>query len=80
MPNAIGVSEQVSLVMSLRKKGIRDLAVLRAMELVPRDFFCAPGLQGAGLLRYSPANRMRADHLATLCGSLYERRAAGAKN
>ena len=39
MTNAIGVSEQVSLVMSLRKKGIRDLAVLRAMELVPRDFF-----------------------------------------
>ncbi len=42
MPNAIGVSEQVSLVMSLRKKGIQDIGVLRAMELVPRDFF-VPG-------------------------------------
>ena len=39
MPNAIGVNEQVSLVMSLRKKGIQDIGVLRAMELVPRDFF-----------------------------------------
>ncbi len=42
MSNAIGVSEQVSLVMSLRKKGIQDIGVLRAMELVPRDFF-VPG-------------------------------------
>ena len=39
MPNAIGVNEQVSLVMSLRKKGIGDIEVLRAMELVPREVF-----------------------------------------
>jgi len=32
-------NEQVSLVMSLRKKGINDIEVLRAMELVPRDMF-----------------------------------------
>ena len=42
MTNAIGVNARVSLVMSLRKKGIGDIAVLRAMELVPRELFVHP--------------------------------------
>lgn len=39
MTNANGINERVSLVMSLRKKGINNIDVLRAMELVPRDIF-----------------------------------------
>lgn len=42
MTNGIGVNERVSLVMSLRKKGIGNIDVLRAMELVPREVFVHP--------------------------------------
>ena len=39
MPNTTGVDERVSLVMSLRKRGIGNIDVLRGMELVPREAF-----------------------------------------
>jgi protein-L-isoaspartate(D-aspartate) O-methyltransferase len=39
---ALGAEETVAFVMSLRAKGVRDIRVLRAMEMVPRDLF-APG-------------------------------------
>jgi protein-L-isoaspartate(D-aspartate) O-methyltransferase len=45
MTKAIGVNERVSLVMSLRKKGISDIEVLRAMELVPREVFVHPAFK-----------------------------------
>jgi protein-L-isoaspartate(D-aspartate) O-methyltransferase len=38
-------NEQVSLIMSLRKKGISDIEVLRAMELVPRARFVHPAFR-----------------------------------
>jgi len=34
-----GAEETVAFLLSLRAKGIRDTAVLRAMEVVPRDLF-----------------------------------------
>jgi len=34
-----GAEETVAFLLSLRAKGIRDTAVLRAMEVVPRDMF-----------------------------------------
>lgn len=45
MTNGIGVNERVSLVMSLRKKGINNIDVLRAMELVPREVFVHPAFK-----------------------------------
>ncbi len=45
MTNPIGGNDRVSLVMSLRKKGIGDIEVLRAMELVPRDIFVHPAFK-----------------------------------
>ena len=45
MTNGIGVNERVSLVMSLRKKGISNIDVLRAMELVPREVFVHPAFK-----------------------------------
>ncbi len=37
-----GSSEQIGLIMQLRRRGISDTAVLRAMELVPRELFVDP--------------------------------------
>lgn len=37
-----GASEQIGLIMQLRRRGIRSTAVLRAMELVPRELFVDP--------------------------------------
>lgn len=34
--------DQIGLIMQLRRRGIRDTRVLRAMELVPRDLFVDP--------------------------------------
>jgi protein-L-isoaspartate(D-aspartate) O-methyltransferase len=34
--------DQIALIMQLRRRGIRDTAVLRAIELVPRDLFVDP--------------------------------------
>ena len=45
MTNAIGVNERVTLVMSLRKKGINNIDVLRAMEIVPREYFAHPAFK-----------------------------------
>jgi len=35
-------SNQIGLIMQLRRRGIRDTRVLRAMELVPRELFVDP--------------------------------------
>ena len=45
MTDDTGVNERVSLVMSLRKKGIGNIDVLRAMELVPREEFVHPAFR-----------------------------------
>jgi len=37
-----GASDQIGLIMQLRRRGIRSTAVLRAMELVPRELFVDP--------------------------------------
>jgi protein-L-isoaspartate(D-aspartate) O-methyltransferase len=37
-----GFSDRIALVMSLRKQGIRNIDVLSAMELVPREMFVHP--------------------------------------
>src|SRR5581483_9641760 len=37
--------EPIELIMQLRQRGIRDHAVLRAMELVPRDLFVDPAFE-----------------------------------
>ena len=34
--------DQIGLIMQLRRRGIRDTRVLRAMELVPRELFVGP--------------------------------------
>ena len=39
MTDAIEGNERAFLVMSLRKKGINDIEVLRAMEIIPREDF-----------------------------------------
>lgn len=38
-------AERMAFILSLRQKGIRDVAVLRAMELVPRPLFVDPALR-----------------------------------
>ena len=74
MTNGIGVNERVSLVMSLRKKGIGNIDVLRAMELVPREVFVDRSVQGPGLLRHCAADRLWSDHFAALCCCLHDRK------
>ena len=37
-----GASDQIGLIMQLRRRGIRSTRVLRAMELVPRELFVDP--------------------------------------
>ncbi|ODA68743.1 Protein-L-isoaspartate O-methyltransferase [Methyloligella halotolerans] len=39
---AASAQDQIGLIMQLRRRGIRDTRVLRAMELVPRDVFVEP--------------------------------------
>jgi protein-L-isoaspartate(D-aspartate) O-methyltransferase len=38
--------DQIGLIMQLRRRGIRDTAVLRAIERVPRDLFVDPAFAG----------------------------------
>lgn len=38
-------AERMSFILGLRQRGIRDVAVLRAMELVPRPLFVDPALR-----------------------------------
>jgi protein-L-isoaspartate O-methyltransferase len=38
--------EQINLIMQLRRRGIQDTRVLRAMELVPRALFVEPSFVG----------------------------------
>ena len=37
--------EQIELIMQLRRRGIRDTKVLRAIELVPRELFVDPAFE-----------------------------------
>ncbi|MFD0987503.1 protein-L-isoaspartate(D-aspartate) O-methyltransferase [Methyloligella solikamskensis] len=39
---AASAQDQIGLIMQLRRRGIRDTRVLRAMELVPREIFVEP--------------------------------------
>ena len=34
--------DQINLIMQLRRRGLRDTRVLRAIELVPRELFVDP--------------------------------------
>ena len=38
--------DQINLIMQLRRRGIRDTRVLRAIELVPRELFVDPAFAG----------------------------------
>ena len=39
-------ADQIGLIMQLRRRGIRDTRVLRAIELVPRELFVDPAFAG----------------------------------
>jgi protein-L-isoaspartate(D-aspartate) O-methyltransferase len=45
-PAMASAQDQIELIMQLRRRGIRDNAVLRAIERVPRDLFVDPAFAG----------------------------------
>ncbi len=47
MPAAREKNDRMEFLLTLRKRGIGDAAVLRAMEEVPREYFVAPGMANA---------------------------------
>jgi len=53
--------ERMEFQLTLRRRGISDQAVLRAMDEVPREYFVRCGLYRERLCRPGPADRLRAD-------------------
>ena len=67
--------ERMEFQLALRRRGISDQAVLRAMDEVPREYFVAAGLRRERLCRPGAADRLRPDHQPALCRRLYDRAA-----
>ncbi len=67
--------ERMEFQLALRRRGISDQAVLRAMDEVPREYFVAPDFDRKRLCRSGAADRLRADHQPALCRRLYDRAA-----
>ena len=67
----------MEFLLTLRRRGISDAAVLRAMDEVPREHFVAAEVRRRGLRRPGAADRLRADHQPALCRRLHDRAAGG---
>ena len=75
MSRATKASTAWSSCSTLRRRGISDAAVLRAMDEVPREHFVRAGIRRRGLCGSGAADRLRPDHQPALCGRLYDRAA-----
>ena len=67
--------DRMEFLLTLRRRGISDQAVLRAMDEVPREQFVEAGFRRQRLCRPGAADRMRADHQPALCRRLHDRAA-----
>ena len=65
-------------MLTLRRRGISDQAVLRAMDEVPREHFVEARFADSRLCRPGAADRLRPDHQPALRGRLHDRAARGA--
>ena len=70
--------DRMEFLLSLRRRGISDAAVLRAMDAVPREAFVLPAFAAIGLCGPGDADRLRADHQPALRRRLHDRAARGA--
>ena len=71
---------RMQFLLALRRRGISDPAVLRAMDEVPREHFVESRFRRRRLCRPGTADRLRPDHQPALCRRLHDRaarRAAG---
>src|SRR4030081_3225558 len=59
MPSVDNPPERMMFQLNLRRRGISDQAVLRAMDAIPRDFFVEPR---------APGDAFRATALGIACG------------
>ena len=71
--------EKMMFQLTLRRRGISDQAVLRAMEEVPREAFVEAGRSRRCLSRQRARHRLRPDHQPALRGGLHDRAAAAAE-
>ena len=70
--------QRMEFMLTLRRRGISDQAVLRAMDEVPREHFVEPRVRRQRLCRPGAADRLRPDHQPALCRRLHDRAARGA--
>jgi protein-L-isoaspartate(D-aspartate) O-methyltransferase len=68
---------RMQFLLALRKRGIGDANVLRAMDEVPREHFVDKPFVGSAYadqaLPIACAHRLRPDHQPALCGRLHDR-------
>ncbi len=67
--------QRMEFMLTLRRRGISDKAVLRAMDEVPREHFVEAALCRDRLCRPGDADRLRPDHQPALCRRLHDRAA-----
>ncbi len=65
-PRHAGAEARIAFLMALRAKGLRDTAVLRAFETVPRSPLRAAPVRRPRADRRRPAHRLRPDHARAL--------------
>ena len=68
-------NERMNFLLLLRRRGIGDQAVLRAMDEVPREHFVEPDRTRPRLCRPGAADRLRPDHQPALRRRLHDRAA-----
>ena len=67
---------RMEFLLTLRRRGIGDQAVLRAMDEVPREQFVDAEFSATSAYAdQAPAHRLRADHQPALCRRLHDRAA-----
>ena len=67
--------QRMEFLLTLRRRGISDQAVLRAMDEVPREHFVEARVRRHRLCRPGDADRLRPDHQPALCRRLHDRAA-----
>ena len=67
--------DHMEFLLTLRRRGIADQAVLRAMDEVPREYFVETAFARQRLCRPGSADRLRPDHQPALRRGLHDRAA-----
>ncbi len=79
MPAVQNPPEKMMFQLTLRRRGISDQAVLRAMEAMPRERFRGAGRSRRRLSRQRARHRLRPNHQPALRGGLHDRAIAAAE-